>query len=428
MSMKVVIHRYNSICEPDFIAAFQAIGLEVLEDRDEMTRKTISVPERMKVLGRLVLENRPLFVFTINFFPYIALLCEKLKVFYVAVSVDCPVAELFDESIRSPYNRIFLFDRQQYLAICDENPGHIFHLPLGVNVERIDRTIGSFEEWDRQAAAEAGNTDAPREGYAYDISFVGSLYNEKDEFAGLKLAGDEKGRLERLMERQQPLPGLSLLEEEITAQDVAAIKGADPRFYSSPYSVRDIERFWAIHLYLGDHLTSLDRFRLFNELAGALRNPAAAEGAGSGGSLADAPQSPQVHLFTRSDTTGLRGVICHGGVGTAKEMPEVFRRSRINLHTTMRAIRTGLPQRIWDILGSGGFLLSDAQEEIPEFLEIGKHLDVYEDTRELIDKTRYWLTHEEERRQIAMQGYLEVREHHTVIRRVTQMLRLILGE
>ena len=93
---------------------------------------------------------------------------------------------------------------------------------------------------------------------------------------------------------------------------------------------------------------------------------------------------------------------------------------------TMRAIRTGLPQRIWDVLGSGGFLLTNAQAEIPQFLQTGRHLDIYEDKAELIEKAEYWLSHEEDRQEIAMAGYREVREHHSVIQRVTEMLRLIL--
>ena len=393
-SMNILIHRYNSICEPDFIAAFQALGLQVIEDREEMKCKEISAKERMSALGRQILEHRPLFVFSINYFPYIALLCEKLHVLYVAVSVDCPVAELFDESIRSPYNRVFLFDRQQYLSIREENPGCIFHLPLGVNVERIDETIGSFERF------------AESPGYDYDISFVGSLYREKDEYRQLCLADEEKTRLDHLMEEQRPQPGLALLDEKMTEREVEAIRRADPGFYSSRYSVRDIGRFWAIDLYAGDHLTSLDRVDLLTRLA-------------------DAEPERQVHLFTRSDSSGMGNVVCHGGVNSLTEMPLVFRRSRINLNPTMRAIRAGLPQRIWDVLGSGGFLLSNAQEEIPDYLEIGKHLDVYETTAELIEKTGYWLTHEEQRQEIACAGYTEVRKHHTVSERVSQMIRVV---
>ena len=325
-----MIHRYNSICEPDFIRAFQAIGLTVIEDREEMTRKEIPGDERVETMARLILENRPLFVFTINFFPYISDICEKLHLFYVAVSADCPVEEIYDRAIRNSMNRVFLFDRAQYLSVCDENPAGVFHLPLGADVERINGEIGDFAE-------QEGTLQ-----YDYDLSFIGSLYNEETR-----------------------LPS--------------------------------------------DAETREDRIGLLNTLAAGL-------------------PADSVHLFTRSDPSALHGVVCHGGVKTHVEMPAVFRRSRVNIHTTMRGIRTGLPQRVWDILASGGFLLSDAQEEIPEYLEIGKHLDVYRTPEEALEKTRYYLAHEDERRAIARAGYEEVKAHHKVIDRVVTMIRTIVGE
>ena len=69
--MNIVFHRYNSICEPDFIEAFNKLGIEVIEDRGEMTDKNIPLEDRVERLTRLVLERQPVFVFTINFFPYI---------------------------------------------------------------------------------------------------------------------------------------------------------------------------------------------------------------------------------------------------------------------------------------------------------------------------------------------------------------------
>lgn len=324
--MNVVIHRYNSICEPDYIRAFKSIGLAVIEDRAEMTRKVIPGEERVETMARLILENRPLFVFTIDFFPYISDICEKLHVFYLSVSVDCPVEEIYDRAIRNSMNRVFLFDRDQYLSVRDENPDCIFHLPLGTDVDRIDSEIGVYD----------GD-----ETCEYDVSFVGSLYNEA-------------------------------------------------------------------HRKPQDALTSRDRTNLLNTLAAGL-------------------QGHDVHLFTRSDTSVLNGVICHGGVHTHKEMPAVFRHSRINLHTTMRDIHTGLPQRVWDIMGSGGFLLSDAQDEIPEYLEIGRHLEVYESADEAVEKAKYYLLHEDERRSIAFAGYEEVKAHHKVMDRVITMISLIVG-
>ncbi|MBR4530386.1 MAG: glycosyltransferase [Lachnospiraceae bacterium] len=391
--MKIIAYRYNSICEPGYIAAFRALGIEVIECRHD-DGGSATVWDRMEELAGLIGEHGPLFVFSINYFPFISMVCDRLHTLYVAVSVDCPVFEIYDESIRSPYNRVFLFDREQYQSVRDENPKGIFHLPLGADVTRMEEYAGPFEEF------------AGRERYDQDITLVGSLYNEKDSYSSLNLAERDQARFQTLMDRQRDVPGLEIIERELTDNDVEILKSADPGFRPSDRSVSDISKRYAVDSYFSDHLTVRDRQDLLNALAAALP-------AGS------------VHLFTLSDTSALQGVVCHGGVNSTTEMPRVFRRSRINLNPTMRAIRTGLPQRIWDVLASGGFLLTNAQEEIPENLTAGKHLETYENTQELIEKTRYYLSHEEERQEIARTGYLEVKQNHTILHRVAQMIRQI---
>ena len=73
----------------------------------------------------------------------------------------------------------------------------------------------------------------------------------------------------------------------------------------------------------------------------------------------------QVCLYTGSDTTGLPVRNC-GRVKTHTQMPLVFANSKINLNITSRSIRTGLPLRIFDVLACGGFLLTNAQSELPD--------------------------------------------------------------
>lgn len=396
--MKILIHRYNSICEPDYIEAFKSLGLEVVEDLDEMWDKNISVDTRIEHLGKNIFTERPLFVFSINFFPYIAFVCEKLKCLYVCVSVDCPVVELFSTAIKSPFNRVFLFDRAQYNEVSVYNPNCVFHLPLGVNADRIDLTIGE-PKWNPEAGR---NIE-----YKYDVSFIGSLYSEKDVYADIekKLPERVKGFCEGLVESQLLFQGQELLEECLSDEVIQAFKIADTSFYPSDLSVVDTDRFVAVNNYLSYHITWIDRVLLLNSLA----------------------EEATVHLFTRSDTSPLTGVICHGGVSSLKEMPLVFRQSKININHTMRAIRSGLPQRIWDVLGSGGFLLTNYQAELPEFLEIGKHVAAYETIAEAKELISYYLTHNDEREQIAKNGYRFAKEKNKVTDRVTEMIRIILG-
>lgn len=389
--MNIVIHRYNSICEPDFIDAFKSLGINVIEDKAEMTRKDISLDERVKVLGEMILKEQPLFVFSINFFPYIALMCEKLQCLYVCVSVDCPVVELFSVAMKSKYNRVFLFDYAQYMEVHELNPDCIYHMPLGVNVPRIDSTIGIY--------------DRHKIDYKYDVSFVGSLYNEKDSLKGIipKLSQRMQGYCCGLLAAQSLFNGQELIENAVTDELIDAVKVADKDFYPSDLNLINTDKFMVVNNYLSCHLTSLDRTQILNELA----------------------KISEMHLFTRSDTSELKNVICHGGVSSLKEMPLVFRESKINLNTTMRAIRNGLPQRIWDVLGCGGFLLTNYQSEIPDYLEIGKHLVAYETIEEACELTEYYLSHDEEREEIAQQGYEFVKAKHTVVHRVSEMIRII---
>lgn len=385
--MDIIFHRYGSICEPDIIEAFQSLGLNVIEEDTEIYQKSIEPSERIRLLSEQILTHQTAFVFSINYFPYISQICEKLQILYVCLSVDCPVLELFSTTIRNKCNRIFLFDYNQYLQFKDENPECIFYLPLGTNVER----------WD-QAFSEDNDSE-----YSYDVSFIGSLYTEKSPYVSLPLSDFDRGFGDGLIEAQLRLSGLGVIEEALTPALTAAIKKTDPRFHTLSDGFTDTDAYVAANYYLGMQASSLERIRTLNALAGDF----------------------QVDLFTRSDTSPLKGVRCHDGVSTHTQMPHIFRSSKINLNITIRSIQTGLSQRIWDIMGCQGFLLSNYQMEYPEYFEIGKDLDCYENVKELKEKVAFYLSHDDIRREIALHGYQTVKQKHSCRHRVAEMLRCI---
>ena len=142
--MEIVFHRYGSICEPDIMEAFQSLGLTVIEEDAEIYQKSIEPEKRISMLAEAILTHQTSFVFSINYFPYISQVCERLHVLYLCLSVDCPVLELFSETIRNGCNRIFLFDYEQYEQIRGENADNIFYLPLGANVARFWKSTHWF--------------------------------------------------------------------------------------------------------------------------------------------------------------------------------------------------------------------------------------------------------------------------------------------
>ena len=92
--MKILFYRYGSICEPDMISAFKNLGLEVSEERSQITNKKISGSEIVETLSKLFKKDSYLFVFSVNFFPAVSEICRLYNVIYVSWTVDSPVLEI----------------------------------------------------------------------------------------------------------------------------------------------------------------------------------------------------------------------------------------------------------------------------------------------------------------------------------------------
>lgn len=391
--MEIIFYRYGCICEPDIIEAFRVCGITVIEETTEIYQKSIEPEVRIRLLSKLILTHHAIFVFSINFFPYISEICERLHILYVSLSVDCPVLELFSVSIRNQCNRIFLFDYIQFQKFHPENPNCIFYLPLATNVSRWDRVLAS-------------TTSEEAIFYSCDISFVGSLYKEKSHLFDLPLDDFHKGIANGIMEAQLKIIGQNFIEEALPSSLVSAIHNADSSFYCLENSFSDTDSYVAANYYLGMHISFLERVRTLSELGTIF----------------------SIDLYTRSDTSDLKeipGINCRGGVSTHTEMPKIFHHSKINLNITMKPIQSGLSQRIWDILGCRGFLISNYQSELPEYFDIGKDMDCYEDISELKEKIAFYLAHDDIRQSMADNGYKKVKSHHTYIHRIYEILKVL---
>ena len=114
-----------------------------------------------------------------------------------------------------------------------------------------------------------------------------------------------------------------------------------------------------------------------------------------------------------------------GSVDYWSEMPKVFHESKINLNFTIPNIKSGIPLRIWDVLGAGGFLMTNYQAEIPLYFKEGEDLICFDGVEDLADKAGYYLEHEKERREIAHNGYEKVKQHHSYVNRIETILETI---
>jgi spore maturation protein CgeB len=133
-------------------------------------------------------------------------------------------------------------------------------------------------------------------------------------------------------------------------------------------------------------------------------------------------------LYTDNADDKLRGVRVKSFVDYKKTMPKVFNNSKINLNISLRNIRSGIPLRVWDVLGSGGFLLSNRQIEIRDYFIEGKEIECYSTIEEAVTKTLYYLEHDEERIKIAQNGLEKVEKEHSYDRRIEEILDIVKKE
>lgn len=391
--MKILFYRYGSICEPDIIAGFEELGHTVTQITEKINNKDFFMAESARLVSNFLLDNPHDIVFTINFFPILSDVCNIFKIPYLCWIVDSPVMDLFTKSIQNPCNRVFLFDRAQYNEIAPLNPGHIFHFPLAANITQKQQVV-------RNASA------SQRQRFSADISFVGSLYTEKSPFDKLQDPSPYlSGYLNGLIEAQLKIYGYYFIDEVLEDSIVEDFKKHMPGFYQSPFASFLTDKITTSQLYIGNKITAVERIRTMQHLS----------------------EHFSVDLYTGSDTSLIPKVHNRGFAKTLSEMPIIFHESKINLNTTSKAIRSGIPLRVFDIMACEGFVLSNYQPELFEFFEAGVDFDYYGSMEELIAKADYYLHHEKERKEIAHNGYEKVAQYYNYPLRLAQLLSTALS-
>lgn len=388
--MKILLYRYGSICEPDIIDGLKELGHTVYQIEEEIYNKELSLSDIAKLVSNFLLEKPCDTVFTINFFPSISEVCNIFKIPYISWIVDSPVMELFAKSIQNSCNRIFLFDREQYNEISPLNPGHVFHFPLAVNVASKQQVI-------KNADMDTLNR------FSSDVSFVGSLYSEKNPYDKLTGISDyTAGYLDALLNSQLNIYGYYFIEEALTPNIVDDFKSHMPNFYQYPMDNFLTDERIISQLYIGNKITVMERTKLLQALS----------------------QHFSVDVYTGSDTSHLNKINNRGFVQTLTEMPIVFNKSKINLNPTCKAIRSGISLRVFDIMACEGFMLCNYQNEMSEFFVPGEDFDFYSSIDDAIDKTHFYLEHDDIRREIAHNGYKKVSELYNYPRRLDEMFKL----
>lgn len=398
--MHILMYRWKAYNYRDIEQTFLLLGHTVDNIEQELGSYDVS-PEFERVIEEKIRGTHYDMVFTVNYFPLISNVCERTGVNYVSWTCDNPLISMYHESVFHACNYIFTFDKTNYLEFRGMGVKHIWYLPLAVDTERMDALLGAPEETGRRKAAQ----DPEMQKYRGDVAFVGSLY-ERNSYDKIKSRLPEylRGYFDAVMEAQLNISGANIVEPMLTTNILEQLQEYF-QLEKSEGSFSDLGLIFQTTV-LGFKIAEIERRRALIELSKHYR----------------------VNVYSNSDVSDLLRIQYCGSVDYWSEMPKVFRMSKINLNFTIPNIKSGIPLRIWDVLGCGGFLLTNYQAEIPYYFKEGEDLVCFDGLEDLCEKVGYYLEHEEERKRIAWNGYHKVREKHSYIERIHTILDTVAGE
>ncbi len=386
--MKILFCRWNSICEIGITNAIKRLGYDLITF-DKTPVSSDYDTDYLHELADLIKAAPDIdCVFSINFQPIIARACKVFKIPYISWTVDCPSFMLYSETISLPTNRIFLLDRMQTEKFLPLNPDNIFHMPMGCDIPTWDSIKVTPEE---------------HKMYDCDISFVGSLYSEKCKynFIEKELPDYIRGYVNGLIDAQLNVYGYNFIEDSLTDEFAMEFKKyADWQKLGEDYT-EDVKGIIA-DTYIGYKCTEQERIRTLTAIS----------------------EHFDINLWTLSDTSMIPKIHNRGGADSDTMMPQIIKCSKINLNMTNRPIKTGLPLRIFDLMGAGGFVISNYQAEIPEHFIPDEDIVLYDNIPDLLDKIGYYLKHDDERCQIAKNGHDKVKEFHSYDVRLQEMFQI----
>lgn len=411
--MHILMYRWKAYNYRDIEQTFLLLGHTVDNIEQELGSYDVS-PEFERVIEEKIRGTHYDMVFTVNYFPLISNVCERTGVKYVSWTCDNPLISMYHESVFHDCNYIFTFDKTNYLEFRGMGVKHIWYLPLAVDAERMDALLGAPEEFGTAESVPAEIGKAGRwkaaqvpemQKYRGDVAFVGSLY-ERNSYDKIKNRLPEylRGYFDAVMEAQLNISGANIVEPMLTMNILEQLQEYF-QLEKSDGSFSDLGLIFQTTV-LGFKIAEIERRRALIELS----------------------KHYKVNVYSNSDVSDLLRIQYCGSVDYWSEMPKVFRMSKINLNFTIPNIKSGIPLRIWDVLGCGGFLLTNYQAEIPYYFKEGEDLVCFDGLEDLCEKVGYYLEHKEERKRIAWNGYHKVREKHSYIERIHTILDTVAGE
>ncbi|MGN0161798.1 MAG: DUF3880 domain-containing protein [Lachnospiraceae bacterium] len=391
--MKILIFEHKNFGIEDLKETLKGLGHSFKTIETELILERVS-PEFDHIFEDALSRDHYDLVFTFNYSVVLSQNCNRHKIKYVSWIYDSPLVSLYSYTITNPCNYIFLFDSAQYFELKNGGINTVYYMPLAANTKRLDSM--KCDERVHQV-------------FDSDISFIGSMYNEKGNFYDrlTKISPYTKGYLDAIMQAQNKIYGANVIEELLTPNILEDLQKDIP--YTPNADGIETPAYIYANYFLARKMAQMERLDLLKAISEKFAD------------------QYTLKLFTHNQTPELPKFKNMGAIDFYDHMPYVFKCSKINLNISLRSIKNGIPLRCMDVMGAGGFLLSNFQSDFLEHFIPDEDFVYFESKEDLLNKIHYYLEHDEKRQNIAKNGHAKMVEFHSYEKRWDEIMKIVMG-
>ncbi|SFB93884.1 CgeB family protein [Butyrivibrio sp. YAB3001] len=381
--MTVAVVYFKELRKEDLVWALLQAGFDVQIMDSEISIYSTEKDDALK-FEQYIKENQIDAVFTYDFCPALSDGCSICSIPYVSWVYDCPLQTLYENSVSNDCNYIFSFDKKQVETIRQCGGKHAYYQHLGTNVFRNSAIV---------------ITDEDEKKYSCNVSFIGNLFSDGIyDLAGQVVDEATKQEYQNIIDDAYgKWDGIDRIHGRLSEQALDKLTDLDRGKFNDKFKM-PLDDFFCSTL-ISYKLADLERTDMLGRLA-----------------------KYGMRFYTYEKNVNISGIVPQPPLNYMDELPKAYALSKININITLHSITSGIPLRVFDIMGVGGFVLSNYQPEIEELFDIGKEIVVYRTLDELEDKVQYYLSHDDERRKIALNGYFAVKERFDNQKIVNDML------
>lgn len=384
--MRIAVAYFTELKKEDLVWALLQAGYDAKLIDLPISIYSISQSDAQSYAD-FVRENNIEAVLTYDFSAALSDGCQMCGIPYISWIYDCPQKALYEKAVSNECNYIFSFDKRQVEIIRRYGGKHVFYQPLGTNIFRNSRTV---------------ITKADKAKYSCDISFVGNLFTDGIyELCEAVATGNTKCEYDQILrDAYDKWDGVDRIHNKLSDAAIDNLLDIGRKELTQDFRM-NLDDYFGARL-LAYKLAEKERTSMLSRLA-----------------------SYGIKFYTGEKSISIPGITLLPPIDYMEELPKLYNLSKININITLHSITEGIPLRVFDIMGAGGFVLSNYQPAIEEEFEIDKEIVVYRDLDEMEDKVRYYLSHENARQKIAISGNRAVTERFNNEKQVKYMIEKV---